>query len=64
MSRQNPRSFQDFQDPKSFHDIQDIKIFQRSWQDIQDVKRWDVYLFASTKTNLFEFFPQIRLKRA
>ena len=33
MSRQNLRSFQDFQE---------IKIFLRSCQDIQDVERWDV----------------------
>ena len=65
MSRQNPRSCQDFQDPKScqgiqdeiqdftkkfkmsrqnlryFQDIQEFKISLRSWQDIQDVERWE-----------------------
>ena len=41
--RWNPRSYQEIQDveikPKIFPNIQEFKIFLRSWQNFQDVKR-------------------------
>ena len=34
--------------PRSYQEIRVVKSFLRSWQDIQDVKRWD-YLYVMKK---------------
>ena len=49
MSRQNLKSFQD---------IQEFKIFLRSWQDIQDVERWDGF-FTSLKVGHLQGLPVV-----
>ena len=54
MSRQNLRSFKD---------IQEFKIFPRSWQDIQDVKRecTNKVVENDKQSLLVYYFPQLYL---